>query len=126
MFALSSLPRRRRRSSMAMGIPDPSSVTAARRRLNEELGVTDPLAFGFFARYRADLDHGMQENEFVYVYFGRLKSRAKPDPAEIADLEFLSLRELSRRIKQKPSSFTYWMKHYIRHHHGDIARHIRT
>jgi isopentenyl-diphosphate Delta-isomerase len=106
--------------------PGERTVTAARRRLNEELGVTDPLAFGFFARYRADLDHGMQENEFVYVYFGRLKSPTKPDPAEIAGLEFLSLRELSRRIKQKPSSFTYWMKHYIRHHHGDIARHIRS
>jgi isopentenyl-diphosphate Delta-isomerase len=101
-------------------------VTAARRRLNEELGVTDPLSFGFFARYQTDLDHGMKENEYVYVYFGRLQSEAKPDPAEVADLEFVSLPELSRRIKQKPSSFTYWMKHYVRHHHGEIARHIRA
>ncbi len=104
--------------------PGERTVTAARRRLDEELGVTDPLRFGFFARYQAELDHGMQENEFVYVYFGRLGSPAKPAPAEIADLEFVSLRELSRRIKRKPGDFTYWMKHYIRHHHGDIARHV--
>ena len=106
--------------------PGERTVTAARRRLNEELGVTDPLTFGFFARYRADLDHGMRENELVYVYFGRLKSQAKPDPAEVADLEFLSLREISARIKQKPGTFTYWMKHYVRHHGGEIARHIRA
>jgi isopentenyl-diphosphate delta-isomerase type 1 len=65
--------------------PGERTVTAARRRLNEELGVT-----------------------------------------EVADLEFLSLRDISRRIKQKPGSFTYWMKHYIRHHHGEIARHIQA
>jgi len=106
--------------------PGERTVTAARRRLGEELGVTDPLAFGFFARYRADLDRGMQENEFVYVYFGRLKSRPEPDPAEVADLEFLRLPEISRRIKRKPGDFTYWMKHYIRHHHGEIARQIQA
>ncbi len=106
--------------------PGERTVTAARRRLYEELGVSDPLWFGFFARYRAELDHGMQENEFVYVYFARLKSQTRPDPAEIADLELLSLREISRRIERKPAAFTYWMKHYIRHHHGDIARHIRA
>jgi isopentenyl-diphosphate delta-isomerase len=106
--------------------PGERTVTAARRRLNEELGVTDPLAFGFFARYRADLDHGMQENELVYVYFGRLHAHAKPDPAEVADLEFVSLTEIERRIKQKPGTFTYWMKHYIRHHHREIARHIQA
>jgi isopentenyl-diphosphate delta-isomerase len=104
--------------------PGERTVTAARRRLNEELGVTDPLRFGFFARYQAALDHGMRENELVYVYFGRLAAPAKPDPAEVADLEFLSLAELNRRIKQKPGDFTYWMKHYVRHHGGEIARHI--
>jgi isopentenyl-diphosphate delta-isomerase len=104
--------------------PGERTVTAARRRLNEELGVTDPLSFGFFAGYRAALDRGMQENEFVYVYFGRLHEEAKPDPAEVADLEFVSLAELGRRIKREPGAFTYWMKHYVQHHRGEIAKHI--
>ncbi len=56
------------------GHPRPGETTqaAARRRLTEELGIGAPLTFGFFSRYRADLDGGMQENEFVYVYFGPL------------------------------------------------------
>jgi isopentenyldiphosphate isomerase len=68
----------------------------------------------------------MKENEFVYVYFGRLHAPARPDPAEIASLEFVGLAEIGRRIRQKPSVFTYWMKHYIQNHHRDIARHIRA
>ena len=104
--------------------PGERTVTAARRRLNEELGVSDPLSFGFFARYRADLDHGMQENELVYVFFGRLVSETKPDPAEVVAIDFASPREINRRIKQKPGTFTYWMKHYMRQHGGEIARHV--
>jgi len=102
--------------------PGERTLTAARRRLNEELGIRDPLIFGFLARYRADLDHGMQENELVYVYFGRLRSVTKPDPAEIARVELLSLREIERRIRAKPGTFTYWMKHYLRQHRAEIAR----
>lgn len=106
--------------------PGERTVIAARRRLNEELGVSDPLTFGFFARYQAELDHGMRENELVYVYFGRLKSQTKPDPAEVVGLELVSFAELKLRIKHKPASFTYWMKHYVRAHSGDIAGHVRA
>jgi isopentenyl-diphosphate delta-isomerase type 1 len=66
--------------------PGERTVSAARRRLDEELGLTSALSFGFFARYQAELGHGMHENEFVYVYFGRLRSEPKPDPDEVADI----------------------------------------
>jgi isopentenyl-diphosphate delta-isomerase len=103
--------------------PGERTLAAARRRLNEELGVTDPLTFGFFARYRADLGDGMQENEFVYVYFGRLRTHPRPDPAEVAKLEFAGVGEVNRRIKQQPNAFAFWLKHYFRNHRDDIARH---
>jgi isopentenyl-diphosphate Delta-isomerase len=102
--------------------PGERTLTAARRRLNEELGVTDPLTFGFFARYRGDLGSGMQENELVYVYFGRLRARPRPDPAEIAKLELAGVSEVERRIGRKPDAFAFWLKHYFRQHRSDIAR----
>jgi isopentenyl-diphosphate delta-isomerase len=102
--------------------PGERTLAAARRRLYEELGIRDPLTFGFFARYRADLDHGMQENELVYVYFGRLRAAPKPNPAEIAKVELASPREIEARIRAKPRSFAYWMKHYSEQHHAQIAR----
>ena len=91
-------------------------------RLHEELGITAPLTFGLHSRYRAELGGGMQENEFVYVYFGPLVSRANPDPAEIAEVEFASADEIKRRIARQPEAFTYWLRHYMKHHFADIVR----
>jgi isopentenyl-diphosphate delta-isomerase len=102
--------------------PGERTIAAARRRLNEELGVTCALSFGFFARYRTELDNGMHENELVYVYFGRLAAEPRPDPAEIADVAFLSCEDIGRRIKKSPSTFAFWFKHYFRNHGADIAR----
>jgi isopentenyl-diphosphate Delta-isomerase len=95
---------------------------AARRRLGEELGVSGDLSLGFFARYRTALDHGMHENEFVYVYFAGLSSRPEPHPDEVADIDFLSFEEIRRRIKRQPDQFAVWLQHYFRHHHADIGR----
>jgi isopentenyl-diphosphate delta-isomerase len=102
--------------------PGERTVTAARRRLEEELGVSARLSFGFFARYRTPLDNGMHENEFVYVYFGRLASQPRPDPAEIADVAFLTCDEVGRRIRKDPNSFAFWFQHYFRQHGTEIAR----
>jgi isopentenyl-diphosphate Delta-isomerase len=102
--------------------PGERTLAAARRRLGEELGVTDPLTFGFFARYRADLDNGMQENEFVYVYFGHLRAEPRPDPAEVAKIEFTGVSELDRRIRREPDAFAFWLKHYFHNHRDEIAR----
>jgi isopentenyl-diphosphate delta-isomerase len=102
--------------------PGERTVTAAQRRLGEELGVQCALSFGFFARYRTELDNGMHENEFVYVYFGRLSSEPRPNPDEIADVAFLSCDDINRRIKQDPDSFAFWFKHYFHHHGAEIAR----
>lgn len=102
--------------------PGERTLTAARRRLGEELGITGDLSFGFFARYHTALDHGMHENEFVYVYFGGLKSHPRPHPDEIADIDFLSCEEIRRRIKRHPDLFAVWLRHYFRHHHADIGR----
>jgi isopentenyl-diphosphate Delta-isomerase len=102
--------------------PGERTIAAARRRLNEELGVISALSFGFFARYRSELDHGMHENEFVYVYFGPLMSEPRPDPDEVAEVAFLSCDEITRRISKDPKSFTFWLKHYFRNHAAEIAR----
>jgi isopentenyl-diphosphate Delta-isomerase len=102
--------------------PGERTIAAARRRLDEELGVTSALRFGFFARYRTEFDNGMHENEFVYVYFGRLETEPHPDPAEVADVAFLSCDEINRRIKQEPNTFAFWFKDYFRSHGAEIAR----
>jgi isopentenyl-diphosphate delta-isomerase len=102
--------------------PGERTASAARRRLDEELGLRSALTFGFYARYRAELGNGMHENELVYVYFGRLRSEPNPDPDEIADIAHLSCDDISRRISREPDAFAAWFKHYFRNHGADIAR----
>jgi isopentenyl-diphosphate Delta-isomerase len=102
--------------------PGERTLAAARRRLNEELGISSPLSFGFFSRYQSALDKGMQENELVYVFFGPLTAPPRPDPAEVSKIEFADPVELKRRIARKPNSFTYWLRHYMRTHSTEIAR----
>lgn len=106
------------------GHPRPGETTqaAARRRLTEELGIQAPLRFGFFSRYRAELNGGMQENEFVYVYFGPLVAQPNPDPAEVSDVEFASVDEIARRMARQPDGFVYWLRHYFKNHGPEIAR----
>jgi len=102
--------------------PGEPTLTAARRRLHEELGVSAPLSFGFHSRYRADLDGGMQENEFVYVYFGPLSGPVNPDQAEVAEVAFASADDIKRGVAREPGTYTYWLRHYFKHHFADIAR----
>jgi isopentenyl-diphosphate delta-isomerase len=102
--------------------PGETTLAAARRRLTEELGIRAPLTFGFFSRYHADLDGGMQENEFVYVYFGPLTMQPNPNPAEVSDIEFASADEIARRIARQPDGFVYWLRHYFKNHGPKIAR----
>jgi isopentenyl-diphosphate Delta-isomerase len=98
------------------------SIQAARRRLGEELGLDATLRFGFFSRYQTALDNGMHENEFVYVYFGELTASVKPNSKEIIDIDFLTPREIHRRMRQEPNAFTYWLKYYFRVHDAEISR----
>lgn len=105
--------------------PGERTATAANRRLNEELGITSDLSFGFFARYEAALDKGMNENELVYVYFGKLKSEPQPHPDEIAEIDFLPVAEIKRRLKREPASFTAWFRHYFEHHANEIERYAK-
>jgi isopentenyl-diphosphate Delta-isomerase len=105
--------------------PGETTLVAARRRLTEELGIHAPLTFGFFSRYRADLDGGMQENEFVYVYFGPLVEQPKPNPAEVSHVEFASADEITGRIARQPDAFVYWLRHYFENHGSEIARFAR-
>jgi isopentenyl-diphosphate Delta-isomerase len=106
------------------GHPRPGETTqaAARRRLTEELGIEAPLKFGFFSRYRAKLNGGMQENEYVYVYFGPLTAQPNPDSAEVSEVEFASADEIARRIARDPDEYVYWLRHYFENHGREIAR----
>lgn len=99
---------------------DEKTITAAHRRLGEELGMDAPLVHAFRARYETRLDHGLTENELVYVYLGRLRSDPVPNPLEVSETRLMSLDELVADAAARPEAYAYWLRHYLKRHLGEL------
>jgi isopentenyl-diphosphate delta-isomerase len=80
--------------------PDESTVDAATRRLGEELGLRDvPLSeVGVYAYRAEDPVTGLVEDEYDHVLIGRVDADPPlaPDPAEVAELEWVDVQDLFR------------------------------
>ena len=106
------------------GHPRPGERTlgAARRRLQEELGVAVPLRLGFVTRYRSAFTNGLAENEIVHVYFGVLPAAVRPDRTEIMAIARVTLAELRRDAAARPDDYAFWLKYYLQHHRRALGR----
>jgi isopentenyl-diphosphate delta-isomerase len=95
------------------GHPSPSDKDiklAAKKRLNEEMGMTARLWFGFSFLYQASVGNGLTEHEFDHVFFAISNVEPKLNPSEVADVRYVSFEKLRAEIAQNPSHFTEWFK----------------
>lgn len=100
--------------------PNEPIAKAASRRLGEELGMKAALEYGFLARYRAELDGEMIENEIVHIFYGRAVESAVPNPEEASDTRFVSLDALLSGDGLPIEQQTAWLRHYLHHHFKDL------
>ena len=56
-----------------------TSIQAAKRRLNQEMGINTSLEFLFSFIYKAEFENGLIEHEFDHVIFGRSNQDPKID-----------------------------------------------
>jgi isopentenyl-diphosphate delta-isomerase len=103
-------------------VPGERTLAAARRRTFEELGLRVELSFGFFARYASAMSGDMRENEFVYVYFGRVDGGVDPNPEEIDSVRYETLSNTDALIRERPEDFTYWTRHYFSSHRASLRQ----
>ena len=101
--------------------PGEDILDAARRRTFEELGIDVELGYGFQARYRAELDGGMVENELVHVFSGMAVSTLDPHPDEVSNTHFINLDELQADSARDSEPYSAWLCHYLDHHFADIV-----
>jgi isopentenyl-diphosphate Delta-isomerase len=99
---------------------DEKTITAAHRRLGEELGMDAGLTHAFRARYETKLDHGLTENELVYVYVGSLLSEPVPNPLEVSETRLMKLDDLAADAAARPEAYAYWLRHYLKRHLGEL------
>ncbi|MCG6965447.1 MAG: isopentenyl-diphosphate Delta-isomerase [Chromatiaceae bacterium] len=100
-------------SNACCGHPRPgeSKSAAARRRLNEELGIDVALEKRTELRYRAsDPVSGLIEHEYLHVYSGSFSGEPRPDPDEVDAWRWMSGARIRRAMDRHPDSFTPWFR----------------
>lgn len=97
------------------GHPRPGETTAqaAARRLNEEMRIVcDLTPIGTFV-YRAELDAGLIEHEFVHVFRGIYDGVIAPNPLECDGYSWSSPDVIRKQIAAVPHSFSAWFIKYV-------------
>jgi len=95
----------------------------AHRRLDEELGINGlTLEHRDHVTYRADVGGGLTEHEAVDIFVARVSDRVtvRPNPAEVMATDWLSLSDLSARVRTAPEYFTPWLRIYLADHAARI------
>ncbi|NLI91465.1 MAG: isopentenyl-diphosphate Delta-isomerase [Peptococcaceae bacterium] len=90
--------------------PDEDLISAARRRLMEEMGFICELNEIFVFQYKAELDNHLIENEIDHVLVGKYDGNPTPNPDEVSDYAWISLSDLVNLVRDHPQEYTYWLK----------------
>ena len=88
-----------------------SSEDAARRRLEQELGITPALTFLYKFTYQASWKDIGSEHELCWVWAGQAEAaEISANHNEIADWRFYTQAELANCLREHPDDYTPWMK----------------
>ena len=85
-------------------------LDAAKRRLNEELGINCELEEKFHFIYKANVGDNLWEHELDRVFIGFYNSKCQLNPEEVAEVRYISMEDLNQEMKQNPEQFTEWFK----------------
>ncbi|KPP92136.1 MAG: isopentenyl-diphosphate delta-isomerase Idi [Rhodobacteraceae bacterium HLUCCA08] len=102
---------------------DEDPAACARRRLDEELGITG-LAPVWRDRveYRADVGGGLTEHEVVDLFVARARPDMPlaPNPAEVMATDWVDIYALAARTTRHPEVYTPWLRIYLAEHMNTI------
>lgn len=98
-------------SNSCCGHPGPGEATedAIRRRLKDELGLTEVKFELIFPKYRYRFERdGVVENEICPVYVGRADQMPQPNPQEVEAVQFLPWQEFVNMAKIGSKKYSEW------------------
>ena len=90
--------------------PGETTVAAANRRLQEEMGFSTQLEKAFDFTYKVSFENGLTEHEFDHVFVGTYDGEIRINIAEVKDYCFKTINELESSLKSHPQKFTPWFK----------------
>lgn len=93
--------------------PDESTENAARRRMQEELGIDAEPTFLYKFQYRVQLGD-LIEHELDHVYECIYDGELISNPDEVEDYQFKEVSELARDVSHSPEHYSYWFNLILR------------
>ena len=86
------------------------TLSAAIRRLNEEMGIKTSLRKVYDFIYRAEVGNSLIEHEFDHILLGVYNGIPKINPDEVDEWKWISIAELCIDIQKNPEKYTVWFK----------------
>ncbi len=84
------------------------SLSAAHRRLKEEMGVQSDLKEAFSFLYKADMGNGLTEHELDHVIIGVCDQEPIINLEEVTDWKWVNLDDLKLDLAHSPEKYTAW------------------
>lgn len=104
-------------SNACCGHPRPGedTLSAASRRLGEELGIECKLTRRCGFTYRARVDKNLIEHEYDHVFVGVFDGEPKPNSDEVMHWSWTSPDAVVRDIAEQPHLYTIWLPLVLTH-----------
>ena len=90
--------------------PGEDVLTAANRRLLEEMGFATLLTPAFNFTYYAAFANGLTEHEYDYVFTGTYDGKIKINKSEVSDYCFKTVHDIETSLQMQPQKYTEWFK----------------
>jgi len=90
--------------------PGEETLSAARRRLKEEMGFETSVEKIFDFVYRTEFENGLIEHEFDHVLAGMYDGPVLFNRDEVMDYCFKTVDEISDSLQTHPGKYTEWFR----------------
>ena len=87
-----------------------TTVDAAHRRLQEEMGFDCEINKEFDFIYKKQLDKGLTEHELDHVFIGKYEGEVKFNPEEVNAYSYKPVQEVLSEVLRFPKKYTEWFK----------------
>ena len=101
--------------------PGEDANEAAKRRLQEEMGMSSELEFLFKFQYKCDFENGLIEHELDHVFIGQTDDTPHLNTDEAMAFKWMSIKYLEQDMISHPENYTFWFKWMIQKYRNEFT-----
>jgi isopentenyl-diphosphate delta-isomerase len=101
--------------------PGEDANEAAKRRLQEEMGMSSELEFLFKFQYKCDFENGLIEHELDHVFIGQTDDTPHLNTDEAMAFKWMSIQYLEQDMISHPENYTFWFKWMIQKYRNEFT-----